>query len=714
MARSEGAARRRLEAVVSRAAAAAVAVGVASYLLVRTPVPPLAASSAVVTASSPLTPDFDATSEAFRAGRGDALPDADRSPTVAPGRVDLVGLARREDSRVEPFPDVEVEVVRARDGAPVPGAEFVVTLHTHAEVEEIRVQASVEGEAPVEPRRLPRDDGPVKLAGRADEHGRLTIRSAQSFDLAVHASGLGWKTGCIDRDFARTYHELRFELVESLVLDVRVVGPDGAPEPGAAVHAFGIEKTLDFCFHGGCGNPLVEWRTDLGRTGADGRLDEVECARGRRIGFIVGNDEGSWLLPPIALDDAAGARRSVELALPPLVRVAGSVCHPDNTPVERAKLRFERRFDAWSGVDTELYTGDDGRYSGTLEHPGRYRVEFSTTSDEFGWIERETRDVVVTAGTTSVDFVDPDPTTMPPSWEENGEVALSGPVRGKVVGATGSSDPLVEFTRGRAILLRDGDVEACTYLEEDGTFEWKDVVAGDYSLLVIVPGLARFLGETFTLAPESELVLPEVRLAPVPPIRGRVVDSDGRPVEEAVVVFECPGSASHSGAAIQRWEVDSATTNATGNFELGDVGGAGRLYVAADGVLPRVVPLPATGPRDALVLEVPSTRAIAGRVELPGGLPDVKIEISCVSELSESLRRELANGSIRFERVATTSVARDGTFRLPKAPLTAFDLEIWVNTSGWDTVGCVVARRHVPAGAADVELGTWRIASGTK
>jgi hypothetical protein len=500
------------------------------------------------------------------------------------------------------------------------------------------------------------------------------------------------------------------------VLDVRVADSDGAPQPGANVRAFGIARTRDFCFHGGCGNPLVEWSTDLGSAGADGRLPEVECLRGRRIGFVVGNHEGSWLLPPIVLDDAPGTRRSVELVIPPLVRVVGSVLHADGTPAESVKLRFERRFDAWGSVDSEFYPDDEGRYAGTLDRPGRYRVEFSTASDEFGWIERETRDLDVSAGETRVDFNDPDPVPAPPppSCEENGDASLSGPVRGRVVGVTDSNDSPVDFTLGHARLLRDGRVDSDAQLEEDGTFEWKDVCAGEYSLLVVVPGLARFGGETFTLAPGSELVLPEVRLSTVPPIRGRVVDPDGRPAEGVLVIFECLESASHSGVANEHWEVDSATTDATGTFELGDVGGAGRLRFEADGVLPRIVPLPAIGARDAVVLEVPSTRAISGRIELPGGLPDVKIEISCVSELSESLRRELDDRSNRFERVATAPVERDGTFQLPKAPSTAFDLELWVNTSGWESIGCIVARRRVPAGAADVEHGTWRLANGAK
>ena len=691
MAGSEGAARRRLEAAVSRAAAVVVVVGVVAYVRARAPELPPAASPAVVTGTSPL-----ATGEAHCADRGDAPLAADRSTTVEPGRLDLVGIARWEEPRVEPFPDVQFEVVRAQDDGPVPGAAFVATLWP--------------------PRGPIRRDEPVKLAGRADERGRFTIRSAQEYDLAVHASGLGWQTACIDRDRAEARQTLRFELSESVVLDVLVAGPDGAPQPGAQVSAFGIEKTRDFVFHGSCGNPMVEWSTDLGRAGVEGRLPEVECLRGRRIGFFVGNDEGSWLLSPIVLDGAPGTRQSVVLAIPPLVRVVGSVLHADGTPVEGAKLRFERRFDAWGIVDTEFFPGDDGRYVVTLDHPGSYRVELSTSSDEFGWSERETRDVFAPAGETNIDFVDPDPAPalLPPCFEENGDASRSGTVRGRVTCVTGPSDPPVDFAHGHALLLRDGRVDADAQLEEDGTFERKNVGAGEYSLLVVVPGFARSGGGTFTFEPGSELVLPDVRLSPVPPIRGRVVDPDGRPVEGVAVIFEYLPSSSRPGVVNHHWEVDSATTDATGTFEVGDVSGAGRLHVEADGVPPRIVPLSASGARDALVIEVPSTRAISGRIELPGGLPDVKVEVSCVSALSESLRRELDDNSSRFERVATTPVEHDGTFQLSKAPTTAFDLEIWVNTSGWGSIGCVVARRHVPAGAKDVELGAWWLANGAK
>lgn len=691
MAGFEGAARHRREAVVSRAAAVAVGVGIATYLRVRTTVLPPAASSAVVTARSQLAPEVDATDEACRAGRGDALPAAVRSATVSPGRVDLIGLARWEDSRVEPFPDVKFEVVRAQGGAPVPGAEFVATLWP--------------------PRGHGTREECMKLAGRADERGRFTIRTAQEFDLAVHATGLGWQAARIDRGRAEAREILSFELSESLVLDVRVVGPDGAPQPGAWARAFGIEKTNDFSFHGACGNAIVQWSTDLGSAGTDGRLEEVECLRGRRIGFIVGTDEGSWLLPSIVLDDAPGARRSVELAIPPLVRVVGSVLQADGTPVKYSRLRFERRFDAWGGVDKEFNPDEDGRYAATLEHPGPYRVEFWTESDEFVWIVRETRDVFVPAGETNIDFIDPDP--APPSRSGDGveEGSPSGLVRGKVVCSTVSNDPPIDFRRGCALLLRNGRVDAYAQLEEDGTFERKDLCAGDYSLLVFVPGLARFEGATFTLAPEGELLLPEVRLSPVPPIRGRVVDPDGRPAEGMSIVCEYTAPPSHPDAANHLREFGSATTDATGTFELDDVGGAVRLRIEADGVLPQIVPLPATGARDALVLEVPSTRAISGRIELPGGLPDVKIEIHGVAELSEARRRELADGSSRFMQFAEIEIERNGTFRLPKTPPTEFDLELWVSTPG---SGTIVARRRISAGVADVELGTWRLANGAK
>jgi len=85
-------------------------------------------------------------------------------------------------------------------------------------------------------------------------------------------------------------------------------------------------------------------------------------------------------------------------------------------------------------VDTEIFTGDDGRFAVTLEHPGPYRVEFSTSSDEFGWSERETRDVFASeARRTSIRRFRPAPPQR--SWDENGRSRRAA-VRGRVVVAT--------------------------------------------------------------------------------------------------------------------------------------------------------------------------------------------------------------------------------------------------------------------------------------
>ncbi len=690
MAGSEGAARRRLESIVSRVAAGVMVVAVATYGMVRTPVVPVAAPSTVVTATSPLVTD-----EACREAWDDPVHVTDRRMIVAPGRLDLIGESSWLDPDAEPFPDIEVEVARANDGEPVPDAEFVATTW------------------------LPRDGReygePVRRKGRADALGRFTIRTAQEFDLAVHSTGLGWQVTTLNRDFAEERRVLRFELAEAVVLDVRVVGPDGAPAPGAHVRCFGIEKTCEYVFHGACGNGIADWRTDLGSAGADGGLKEVECLRGRRIGFIVGNEESSWLLPPILLDDAPGARRSVELAIPPCVRVVGSVLRPDGTPGQRVKLRFERRFDAWGELESEFCPLDDGRYGHRLQHPGLYRVELSTES-HLGWIARETRDIVIPVGETTLDFLDPDPAPIHAD-EDSDDVEEESPcasVRGSVVSMPGPEDSPAEIERGEAHLFRDGRVEEFDRLEEDGTIAWTDLPSGNYSLLVLMPGFTRFDGATFSLAPGQEIVLPEVHLEPAPRIHGRVVDAAGRPAEEVSIRLECAQPWVSSEDWIRPCHVGFATTDGSGAFELGDVGGTLRLRLDADGLPPRIIPLPAPGARDELVIEIPSTRAVTGRIEIPGGRPDVKIEIFCVVEASEALRRELQDESYHSIQIGTTEVARDGTFRLPKAPLDEFDLELWVNTSGQYSGGCTVARRRVPAGSSDLDLGSWRLASGAK
>jgi hypothetical protein len=256
----------------------------------------------------------------------------------------------------------------------------------------------------------------------------------------------------------------------------------------------------------------------------------------------------------------------------------------------------------------------------------------------------------------------------------------------------------------KALLVRDCGILEKTCIEDDGTFRFERVDPGVCSLVVLYAGFARFDGPTFDLGPGSTTTLPDVPLAPVPRIRGRVVLPDGRPFEGATVDSESTVCRDSRSWRKRNHSVDCATTDSKGRFELDDVGGPGRLYVEAPGVRAFVVPLPAIGARDALKIVVPAPRSVRGRIVVAGGLPDVRFQIVMRLERSDEELLDLDECESRLVRVGEFPVGSDGTFELPDVAPSDVDLELHLAEANW-----AIARRRVPAGTSDVDLGDWTL-----
>jgi hypothetical protein len=653
--------------------------------------PPGSVAPSIVTGPSQL----DATGSA-----GAACGDARRQTSIEPGFVDLATLAPRvprapvstEAACADPWPDVVIEVVRAADGAPVPAAEVVVS------------------NAPDPAWQAVLNHRPITTS--TDAHGLVTIRAAGRFDVAARADGLGWMAACVERRYAELRDPLRLELEPCVVLALRVVDDRGLPVAGAQVRGFGIEKTIDFVDHSPCGNPAVERKTDLGMSDRDGRVAPVECVRGRKVAFLVAHETGSWMLPAVALDKAAGSTQTVELRLPALARVAGVVHRADGSPSCELKLVFERRFDAWCDTTDEFRPCDDGRFALSLGPPGRYRVTTWSPSDEFGWIERERRELTLPAGETFLEFVDPDPPPPPSEWPDEVEAAHAM-ILGHVV-ADVPSDPDAPRRSGDVRLVRDGSIVEHAQPDDDGSYRFDDVAPGTYALIVLVDGCTRRDLAPFEVAAASVVELPDVAVAALPPIRGRVVGPDRRPIEGVSVTSEATTLPSTAAFVAPHYHIDAAKTDDAGAFEVALVSGSCRLCVHGPGVVPFVVPLPEQRARDPVEIVVPATRALRGRIVVTGGLPDVKRQVTVFVALSRERRAELGDDCDEWTSLEEVEVGADGDFEFARVPCSEFELAFWVNTSGWETIGCTVARRAVGPGAADVDLGDWVLATETR
>jgi hypothetical protein len=661
--------------------------------------PPSFAALPAVTRSSQLDTAGTA-GDASDDSPGEAAQSATRRTAVAPGFLDLTTLAPRDPQGCAhgaiasngAWPDVTIEVTRAEDGAPVPAAEVVVSRWFKPGWRD-----DVEHE---------------HFTAWTDADGLLTIHADGHFDVAVHAHGLGWKAACVELQDAKRRASRRIALEPCVVLAVRLVDDRGLPVADARVKSFGIVRTVDHTYHPCCASSAIKNLTVLGQSDPDGRVPPVECVRGRKVAFLVEHEGGSWMLPALALDVAAGSTRFVELRLPALARVAGVVRRADGSPSHEVKLSFERCFDAWCNLVEECGPHDDGRFAASIGPPGRYLVTMWSPSEKFGWIERERRELTLPAGETLLEFVDADPPSPTHAWPEESETARAT-ICGRVVsdGPLDADDPRLY---GRVQLVRGGSIVDDARLDDDGCYSFDHVVPGTYALIVLVDGCTRRNGALFEVAGAGEVVQPEISVAPLPPVRGRVVAPDGRPVEGVGIASYATTAPTSLPSLAPHYCIDDTTTDDAGAFEVAIVSGPCRLWVDGAGIVPFLVPLPEDGVHGPVEVVVPAVRALRGRIVVAGGLPDVKQTITILADLPREFLDEFGDGPDERIVIGMTEVDADGGFTFTRVPCTAIELEFCVNTSGGNTPGCIVARRHVPVGAADVELGTWRLANDAR
>jgi hypothetical protein len=583
----------------------------------------------------------------------------------------------------------EFEAVRADDGSPVPFAEVDVAERFDADWR--------------------KDAGLHRITGRADAAGRFTIRASGHFDFSLRASGLGATCSCGESPQFRVGAMNRVPLTSAITLEMRVVDAHASPVRWAKVIVMGSMPLEDFAHRKGvfCGEGRTPF-TGLEPTDADGRLAPQDYKLPRRIAFWIEHDDARWLLPSISLEgDAPGSRRELELRLGPMARLEGTVRHADGSRVDKSFVHIERLFDAWSSAEEDFIPDREvGSYRASAGPPGDYRVTFEAFRD-VDLVTRIRKDVSLPEGVTNLDFVVPDDVPVgsdPPTGEAR---QSRGSIRGRLVADTLPEPDARSDREGIAFLLRDGDVVDRARCTQDGLFEFPSVRAGTYSTILLLEGCARFDGRPFELAPAGSVELPDVSVAPVPPFRGRVVDLHGRPVERVEI---------HAGATMPRLSRSCAGrffdtrawTDSEGRFELPGIGGPAAVLVRGDGTVPRIVALPEGGRNDAIEIVVPAPRAIRGRIVVAGGLPEVKFQI-LVDPSSET--GELGEAEVEFAEYSCWTrvpVQPDGTFNLSRVPPEPIVLVLVSQCT------MSLARRLVPEGSADVDLGDWVLSSGVR
>ncbi len=168
------------------------------------------------------------------------------------------------------------------------------------------------------------------------------------------------------------------------------------------------------------------------------------------------------------------------------------------------------------------------------------------------------------------------------------EVLRPVPVVGRVVDAEGRA------VAGAAIALSPdrsderGTVHdfgtAETTADADGAFEIRDLGLGSYFLRATAPGFER-RGAHLRVLSEEEPARVEIVLARRPPLALEVVDSDGRPVEGALVrVAHASLVPDHPRDRFLRWLGARSTTDAAGRAVRDDVAPGDWISVRKEGI----------------------------------------------------------------------------------------------------------------------------------
>ncbi|HEX5715930.1 MAG TPA: carboxypeptidase-like regulatory domain-containing protein [Thermoanaerobaculia bacterium] len=357
----------------------------------------------------------------------------------------------------------------------------------------------------------------------------------------------------------------------------RVVDASGEPVEGVQVQAWlaGVDRGCAVYLHTGCPGP-ADRRT--GDTDADGRV----VFESLEPGWWEVHLSDDWYLVERRLGEAGKSADEIAFALPErLVPLEGRVVDEDGAPVAGARVSV-----SGDRPDSEARTGTDGGYRFPRVLPGRQRLEVRHA--DFGlaveMVEmagprtrldvRMPRATVVQGRILGRDGslvaapslrVDKEPVEVdvegrfrfsltPGEHEIRAEAPDRAPDERRVTAAGDPIDLDLELGRPGAIVGRIGDLAERQFVslglqdgsressaearaDEQGRFQLTGVAAGAWTL-VATDNLGRTIERQVQVEEGRVTMVPELLFPPLPAVRGRVLDPDGRPIPGASLSFE--------------------------------------------------------------------------------------------------------------------------------------------------------------------------------
>lgn len=322
--------------------------------------------------------------------------------------------------------------------------------------------------------------GPAdRRMGDTDADGRFEFESLEPGWYEVHVSDdlslVARRLG----EAGKSAEEIALVLPGRLVpLEGRVMDEDGAPVAGARVSVSGDRPDGE------------------ARTGTDGSYRFPRVLPGRQRLEVRHADFGL----AVEMVEVAGPRTRFDVRMPLATIVQGRILGRDGSPVAAPSLR----------VDKEPVEVDaEGRFRFSLS-PGEHEIRAEAP-------DRAPDERRVTAAGDPIDL----------------DLELGRP--GAIVGCIAGLAERHYVSLGLQDGSRDSSAEARA--DEQGRFQLTGVAAGAWTL-VATDNLGRTIERQVQVEEGRATLVPELRFPPLPAVRGRVLEPDGRPIPGASLSFE--------------------------------------------------------------------------------------------------------------------------------------------------------------------------------
>ncbi|MFL6291421.1 MAG: carboxypeptidase regulatory-like domain-containing protein [Thermoanaerobaculia bacterium] len=426
--------------------------------------------------------------------------------------------------------------------------------------------------------------GPAdRRMGDTDADGRFAFESLEPGWYEVRLSD---DSSLVERrlgEAGKSAGEIAFVLPERLVpLEGRVVDADGAPVAGARVSVSGDRPDAE------------------ARTGADGGYRFPRVLPGRQRLEVRHADFGL----AVEMVEVAGPRTRFDVRMPLATIVQGRILGRDGSPVAAPSLRVD---------DEPVEVDDEGRFRFSLS-PGEHEVRAEAP-------DRAPDERRVTAAGDPIDL--------------DLELGRPGAIAGRIADVAAR-----EYV---SLGLQDGSRESSAEAraDEQGRFQLTGVAAGAWTLMA-TDSLGRTIERQVQVEEGRETAVPELRFPPLPAVRGRVLDPEGRPIPGASLSFE----QEREQERLRVW----AVADTQGRFATRLTDGTWTLRAEPNGFAPAMATVAVEGGAPVDVPELRLARGVALSGSVAGLAPG---EIPYVEATSE-------DGA--WERGI---LAKDGTYRIP-------------------------------------------------